>query len=119
MVLCARLRQWFTHFREQAGAQEKRGCVENIVALRLLCDMARRRKLTLFVTFIDFSQAYDRVPRHKLFYVLRRLGCGSAMLCALIAMYTVTESLVGTVVVLITLGVRQGSPIMFTFYHLG
>ncbi len=93
----------------QAGAQEKRECVENTVALRLY-DMARRRKLTLFVTFIDFSQAYDRVPRLELFYVLRRLGCGSSMLCALIAMYTVTESLVGTAVVLITLGVRQGSP---------
>ncbi len=32
------------------------------------------------------------------------------MLCALIAMYTVTESLVGTAVVSIILGVRQGSP---------
>ena len=110
MVLCSRLRQWFRPFREQAGAQEKRGCLENIVALRLLCDMAKRKKFTLFVTFIDFSQAYDRVPRHKLFHVLRRLGCGSVMLCALIAMYSVTESLIGTAVVLITLGVRQGSP---------
>ncbi len=54
MVLCARLREWFRPFREQAGAQERRGCVENIVTLRLW-DMARRKKLTLFVTFIDYS----------------------------------------------------------------
>lgn len=41
--------------REQAGAQEKRSCLENIVVLRLLCDMAKRMKLILFVAFIDFS----------------------------------------------------------------
>lgn len=69
MVLCSRLRQWFRPFREQAGAQEKRGCLENTVALRLLCDMAKRKKLKLFVTFIDFPQAYDRIPSHKLFYI--------------------------------------------------
>ena len=111
MVLCSRLKLWFKPFREQAGAQEKRGCMEHIVSLRLLCDMVRRnRKLKLFVTFIDFSQAYDRVPRDVLFRVLQRLGCGSIMLCALIAMYSVTESWVGTTLVLISLGVRQGSP---------
>ncbi len=81
------------------------------MVLRLLRDMAKRKKLKLFVTFIDFSQVFDWIPRHKLFDVLRRLGCGSAMLCALIAMYSVRESLVGTAIVLITLGVRQGSPI--------
>ena len=110
MVLCSRLKQWFRPYREQAGAQEKRGCLEHIVSLRLLCDMARRKKLTLFVTFVDFSQAYDRVPRHTLFRVLQRLGCGSVMLCAIVAMYTVTQSWIGTALVLITLGVRQGSP---------
>lgn len=110
MVLCSRLKQWFRPYREQAGAQEKRGCLEHIVTLRLLCDMAKRKKLTLFVTFVDFSQAYDRVPRHILFRVLCRLGCGSMMLCALVALYSVTESLIGTALVTITLGVRQGSP---------
>ena len=110
MVLCSRLKLWFKPFREQAGAQEKRGCLEHIVALRLLCDMAKRKKWKLFVTFVDFAQAYDRVPRHKLFLVLRSLGCGSVMLCALIAMYTMTESWVGTSLVMISMGVRQGSP---------
>ena len=51
--------------------------------------MARRRKLKLFVTFIDFSKAYDLVPRDKLFNILERLGCGMKMLAALVAMYNV------------------------------
>ena len=116
MVLCSRLKMWFKPFREQAGAQEKRGCLEHIVSLRLACDMARRKKFKLFVTFIDFSKAYDRVPRDNLFRVLQRLGCGSAMLCALVAMYSVTESWVGTALVSITFGVRQGSPTSYLLF---
>ena len=110
MILSSRLTTWFKPYREQAGAQEKRGCIEHIVCLRLLCDLAKRKKFKLFVTFVDFTQAYDRVPRHVLFRVLRRLGCGAVMLAALIAMYSLTESVIGSVVVSVSLGVRQGSP---------
>lgn len=59
-----------------------------IVSLRLLINFARRKENTLFV---DFSQAYDPVPRQTLFKVLKRLGCGGAMLAALIAVYRITE----------------------------
>lgn len=110
MVLCRRLNYWFRPFREQAGAQSRRGCLEHIVSLRLLTDMARRKKRKLFVTFVDFSKAYDMVPRNKLFCILKRLGCGMLMLAILTAMYSVTESVIGGAVVTATLGVRQGSP---------
>lgn len=100
MVLCSRLKQWFKPFREQAGAQEKRGCIEHVVALRLLCDMAKRNRFKLYVAFVDFSKAYDFVPRVTLFRVLRRLGCGAVMLSVLVAMYNITESLLGTAVIL-------------------
>ena len=62
------------------------------------------------MTFVDFSQAYDLVPRAILFGVLRRLGCGAVMLAALVAMYSVTQSIIGSVLVTASLGVRQGSP---------
>lgn len=110
MVLSFRLKQWFRPFREQAGAQERRGCLEHIVTLRLFCDMAKRKRLKLYVTFIDFKQAYDFVPRNVLFSILRRMGCGSLMLGALIAMYRLTDSIIGTALISITIGVRQGSP---------
>ena len=54
--------------------------------------------------------AYDRVPRAKLFHMLRELGCGSRMLSALVAMYVVTLSVMGTAVIESRIGVRQGSP---------
>ncbi len=118
MVLRSRLKQWFQPYREQAGAQDKKGCLEHIVSLRLLRDPARRKQ-SLFVTFVDFSQAYDRVPRPVLSRVLRRPGCGSVMSCALVAMYSVTGSWIGSALVVLSLGVRQGSPtscLLFIIY---
>ncbi len=41
MVLCQRLSLWFKPYREQAGAQEQRRCIEHIVTFRILTDMAR------------------------------------------------------------------------------
>ena len=110
MVLCCRLEQWFKPCREQAGAQRGRGCTEHILTLRLLTDYAKKKKRKLFVTFVDFSQAYDKVPRDVLLRVLKRLGCGSVMLGAIAAMYAVTESVLGSAVFATTVGVRQGSP---------
>ena len=113
MVLCHRLSLWFAPHREQAGAQSSRGCVEHIAALRLLTDVAGRRKRKLFVTFVDFSKAYDLVPRDKLFIILKRLGCGMVMMAALVAMYTATEAVIGGAVMTATLCVRQGSSTSF------
>ena len=80
MALCSRLMLWFMPYSEEAGAQEKRGCLEHIVvSFRLLRDMPPRKKVTWYVTFMDFSQAYDdKVPRRILF-------------CALSAMYHLTK----------------------------
>ncbi len=111
MVLCNRLNHWFHPFREQAGAQSKRGCIEHIEALRLLTNVASREKRKLFVTFVDFSKVYDRVPRDKLFVILKRIGCCILMLAALVAMYSVTESITGGTVMTATLGVHQGLPL--------
>ena len=44
MVLCNRLELWFKPYREQAGAQRGRGCIEHIVTLRLLVDYAKKKK---------------------------------------------------------------------------
>ena len=119
MILCSRLKKWFIPYREQAGAQEKRGCLEHIVTLRLLIDFAKRKKQTLFVTFVDFSKAYDMVPRKILFTIMKRLGCGTVMLLAINAMYQVTRSIIGTAIITATIGVRQGSPtscLLFVLY---
>ena len=109
-ILCNRLTKWFTPDREQAGAQQKRGCTEHLVTLRLIMNYCCVRRLKLYVAYIDFSKAYDRVPRNKLMHSLKRLGCGFVMLCALISMYKITNSIMGMAVISAIVGVRQGSP---------
>lgn len=104
----------------RAGWQPRgRGCTEHLVTLRLLMDLARRKKLKLFVTFIDFSRAYDCVPRINLLTCLKQMGCGVTMLLALAAMYKYTNSVIGTALIATTVGVRQGSPtscLLFVIY---
>ena len=76
----------------------------------MLTDTAKRKRRKLFVTFVDFSQAYDCVSRHKLFSLMKSMGCGMVMLGALVAMYKTTQSIIGTALITATIGVRQGSP---------
>ena len=68
---------------------------------------------------MDFSQAYDRVSRKKLFSLMKNMGCGMVMLGALVAMYKSTQSIIGTAIITATIGVRQGSPtscLLFILY---
>lgn len=119
MILCSRLELWFKPFREQAGAQRGRGCLEHIVTLRLLIDIAKKKRKKLYVTFVDFSSAYDRVSRPLMLRLLMKLGCGAVMLSAVAVMYQVTQSVVGTAVFSVGMGVRQGSPtscLLFILY---
>ena len=116
-----RLMKWYVPCREQAGAQPERGCAEHFVSLRLVIDlfMRHKKKPPLFVAFIDFSKAYDRVPRMYLLNLLKKLGCGRVMLAALASMYKVTKFVLWVTLITATLGVKQGSPsscFLFTLF---
>ena len=80
------------------------------MTLRLLFNVFTRKKLKLFVVFVDFSKAYDLVLRSRLFDILIELGCGVTMLSALMSMYSNTTNVLGSTVITSTIGVRQGSP---------
>ena len=108
-ILSKRLSQWFSPDPEQAGAQHGRGCLEHILALRLLQDFATSKRQRLFIVFVDFSKAYDRVPRDGLLNELKRLGCGRRILPAIAATYSSTQMMLGEAVITASSGVRQGS----------
>ena len=114
-----RLKRWFTIDKCQAGGQEKRGCPEQILALRLLIDYVKGKKMKLFICFIDFSKAYDRISRPKLFVLLARLGCGNIMLRAIQAMYKSTKNILKTAIINSKIGIKQGgssSGLLFVLY---
>ena len=98
-LIMNRLRLWVDVDKCQAGAMKKRGCLEQIMTLRLLCDYAKHMKVKLYVLFIDYRKAYDKVPRHKLAEYLRSIGCGRIMLKAIQNMYRCTRNVMKTATV--------------------
>ena len=118
-VIYNRLKRWFTIDKCQAGGQEKRGCPEQILSLRLLIDYAKGKQTKLFICFIDFSKAYDRISRPKLFILLAKLGCGHIMLRAIQAMYRSTKNILKTAIINSKIGIKQGgssSGLLFILY---
>ena len=119
MILGKRLEIWFKPLREQAGAQKSRSCEEQISTLRLAIDIAKRRKEKLFIVYVDYTKAYDKIPRGKLLQILKRIGCGHKMLRALAKTYNLTESALGSIIINAIIGLKQGSPtsgLLFIIY---
>ena len=109
MVLSHRFRLWHLPRIEQAGAQRGRGCQEQILTLRLLIDFTRHKKRQLYILFVDYCKAYDKVDRMKLLRYLDRRGCGSKFLAALKSSYEKTSAQIGSSSFTATAGVRQGA----------
>ncbi len=65
-VLNRRFTLWYRPDTEQAGAQEGRGCPEQLLLLHLVIDIARKTGTTLYILFVDFEKAYDKVSCQKL-----------------------------------------------------
>ncbi|ELT95970.1 hypothetical protein CAPTEDRAFT_186693 [Capitella teleta] len=77
--------------REQAGSQLGRGCTEHLMTLRLWIDYAKHKKKKLYLVFVDFSKAYDRVPRQLLLQRLLARGCETTMVRTLAVIYKTTK----------------------------
>ena len=87
--------------------------------MRLLIDIARKQKYPLYILFVDFEKAYDRVDRKKLIKLLRNMGCGATMTSAIKNTIDTTTSFIGSLQIEAEAGVRQGSPsscFLFTTY---
>ena len=57
--------------------------------------------------FIDFRQAYDRMPRNKILALLAEYGCGHRVLAAIAGSLN-TRRVLDTVLIDSSMGVRQG-----------
>ncbi len=75
-VINNRLCHWIAIDKTQTVAQKGRGCIEQILTLRLLIDLCKYRHWKLYIIFVDFRKAYDKLPRNKLFNCLRFRGYG-------------------------------------------
>ena len=59
---------------EQAGFGPQRGTHNHLCSLRILTEKARSRRQPLYMCFVDFEKAFDKVNRKKLWKVMVDMG---------------------------------------------
>ena len=72
---------------EQAGFRTGRGTRNHLVNLRVLCEKARSKKAPLFLCFVDFEKAFDKVNHDKLWESMARMGFPEHLIHLLKALY--------------------------------
>ena len=135
-VLCMVLNNCLSSVAEEEGliADEQRGyrkrgrCRDQVLTLVLLGQMEMMKKANgMIVAFIDFSKAYDKVDRRKLWNCLKGLGINGKFLHFLKALYegTTCRIKVGgdqSEEFQVNAGLCQGyvlSPLLFSLYING
>lgn len=110
----------------QFGFRRNRSTAQAALVLRTLQDRYRAAAAShahdvhLWACFVDFKQAFDRVPRSKLWQRLKQIGVGSGWLAAAQAIYADVPMTVagGQHVISTTIGVKQGCPLSPTLFGL-
>ncbi len=64
---------------EQAGFRRGRGCVDQIFAVRQVCEKYLAKGKEVFWAFMDLEKAYDRISRECLWTVPRLYGLGGRL----------------------------------------
>lgn len=59
----------------QCGFRRGRGTTDMIFALRQLMEKSREQNQQLYMTFVDFTKAFDLVNREALWVIVGKMGC--------------------------------------------
>ena len=126
-VLNARLMAWLEEHGlrapGQSGFRPHLGTSHQIFALQHFVQDSKRLRRPLYVCFVDFSKAYDRVPRHLLWQVMSSIGVPTKFVQAIQSMYNDLQcmvrvgGLVGPAFPSV-IGVKQGCPLSPTLFGI-
>lgn len=105
----------------QCGFRPGRGTVDQISALRIFLEKSWEYGIDQHICFLDLEKAFDRVPREKMWKVIRESGIPQDLLNAIRSTY---DKQMSTIIgskehFAVTTGVRQGSvlsPLLFITY---
>ena len=127
-IISSRLTYWVKDNNilndEQNGFLKNRSCQDQLQTFHSIVETRRLQGLNTYTTFVDFSKAYDRVPRTHMWYKLSRIGLKGNILNALQAMYSNVKCSVRINNDLgnafkVGCGLKQGcvaSPLLFNLY---
>ena len=107
----------------QAGFRPNLSTVHQVFALRHLIDESKAKRKPLYTCFVDFSKAYDRVPRHLLWQIMGDIGVPQKFVKAIESMYKELQCMVRIQGVAGSrfsshVGVKQGCPLSPTLFGL-
>ncbi len=108
----------------QNGFRKGRGCVDHLETVAEIINTRKQKKLSTFISFVDFSKAYDFVNRDMLWWKLQKLGIAPKFLLALKSLYQNVQCCVCLNGWMsdwfhVKAGLKQGclvSPILFSLY---
>ena len=109
---------------QQFGFQQGKGTRESIFALRTICERAIEVQRDIYICFIDYEKAFDKVMHEKLIDILKAQNIGKNNLQLIRNLYWLQEAAIRvegeiTEWTEIKRGVRQGcilSPLLFILY---
>ena len=128
LVLLNRINEWLDNHKilneYQAGFRKDYSTVDNIFNLVNLVKLNSLKSKYTYAFFVDFSCAFDTVPRNSLFYKLSCIGLSSKIIRVIQAMYEKSYSKVWDGNMFsdqfnVDCGVKQGcilSPVLFSLY---
>ena len=67
---------------EQCEFRQGRGCMDQVFAVRLVCEKHLANGKDVFWAFRDLEKAYDTIDRHGMWQMLRVYGVGGKLLKA-------------------------------------
>ena len=72
---------------EQCGFRQGRGCMDQVFAVRQVCEKYLANGKYEFWAFMDLEKAYDTIDRHGMWQMLRVYGVGGKLLKAVQSFY--------------------------------
>ena len=78
----------------QGGFRDGRGCVDQVFALKAVCEKYLEVNKSVYLAFMDLEKAYDKVDRCALWNVLRMYGVEGKLMKAVKSFYEGSEACV-------------------------
>lgn len=127
-IIARRLKLWVEKNKvlseAQAGFRENRGVRDQVFILRTIIDeKIKRSKGNVFIMFVDFAGAFDKIDRTLLCSKLRKIGVRGRILDAIEDIYEETRSRIKigeeiSAQFYTNKGVRQGCPLSPVLFNL-
>ncbi|KAL3683278.1 hypothetical protein R1sor_001300 [Riccia sorocarpa] len=123
-LLETRLSVWCEQMGDRAPAQtgfrRSYSTSDHTVVLHVIMEQARRHKKQLFVLYVDFSKAFDSVPRYLIWQKLVNLGVPQDLVNTVVSLYSqvLVRLDLTSPTVESNLGVIQGCPLSPTLFGL-